>query len=369
MSTPRQVADESLVEQRDAFIERLLQSASGAFTIFSIYIGDQLGFYRALADGGPLTSAKLAARTGTHERYAREWAEQQTVAGILEVEDERADAGRRRFLLPPGHAEPILDRDSLNYVAPLARLIAGCVRPLPALLEAYRTGGGVPYADYGPDLREGQAAINRPAFLHQLAQEWLPSMPDIHVRLQADPPARVADIGCGYGWSGIGMAKGYPKVNVDGFDLDEPSVERAQENARQAGVEDRARFYVRDAGDPALAGRYDLVTAFECVHDMANPVGALRTMRQLAGERGTVLVVDERVGDTFTARGNDVEWMMYGWSILHCLPVGLVEPPAAGTGTVMRADTLRRYATEAGFRSVEVLPIESFFLRFYRLHP
>jgi alanine-alpha-ketoisovalerate/valine-pyruvate aminotransferase len=128
-------------------------------------------------------------------------------------------------------------------------------------------------------------------------------------------------------------------------------------------------FQVRDVGDPALAGKYDLVTAFECVHDLSNPVGALRMMRQLAGENGTVLIVDERVGDTFTATGYDVEWMMYGWSILHCLPVGMVGTPAVGTGTVMRTDTLRKYATEAGFSNVEVLPIENFFFRFYRLTP
>jgi 2-polyprenyl-3-methyl-5-hydroxy-6-metoxy-1,4-benzoquinol methylase len=369
MSTPHPASKESVVEQRDALVERLLQSASGAFTIFGVYLGDRLGFYRALAEGGALTSAELAARTGTHERYAREWAEQQTVAGILAVEDERAAASQRRFRLPPGHAEPILDRDSLSYVAPLARLIAGCVRPLPALLEAYRSGGGVPYAAYGPDLREGQAAFNRPAFLLQLAQEWLPRVPDVHARLQADPPARVADVGCGFGWSSIGMATGYPKVRVDGLDLDAPSIEAARENARQAGVADRVRFCVRDAGEPVLAVRYDLVTAFECVHDLADPVGALRTMRHLAGERGAVLVVDERVGDAFTAGGDDVEGMMYGFSILHCLPVGMAEPPAAGTGAVMRPDTLRRYATEAGFRGVEVLPIDNFFFRFYRLHP
>jgi 2-polyprenyl-3-methyl-5-hydroxy-6-metoxy-1,4-benzoquinol methylase len=369
MSASPQMATDSITQQRDAFIERLLQSASGAFHIFSIYIGDRLGFYRALAEGGPLTSAELAARTGTHERYAREWLEQQTVAGILEVENESREAHQRRFRLPPGHVEPLLDRDSLNYVAPLTQLIAGCVRPLTAVLEAYRSGGGVPFSEYGPDLRDGQAAINRPAFLHQLAQEWLPAMPDVHARLQADPPARVADIGCGYGWSSIGIAQGYPNVHVDGFDLDEPSIKRARENARQHGVADRVRFQVHDAGDPALAGQYDLVTAFECVHDLSNPVDALRTMRRLASERGTVLIVDERVGDTFTAKGNDVEWMMYGWSILHCLPVGMVEPPAAGTGTVMRADTLRRYAMEAGFRSVDILPIDNFFFRFYRLHP
>ena len=369
MSESNKISAEEIEGQRDAFIERFLGYIAGTFSLFSIYIGERLGFYRALADGGALTSAELAAHTNTHERYAREWLEQQTVTGVLEVEDEDLDANQRRFRLPAGHAEPLLERDSLNYVVPLTRLMAGAVRPLDALLEAYRTGGGVPFSEYGSDLREGQAAVNRPAFLYQLSQEWLPAMTDVHARLQSDPPARVADIGCGYGWSSIGIAQGYPNVHVDGFDLDEPSIALAQENARQHNIADRVHFQVRDAGDPALAGQYDLVTAFECVHDMSNPVAALRMMRQLAGERGTVLIVDERVGDTFTAKSDDVERMMYGWSILHCLPVGMVDPPAVGTGTVMRADTLRSYAIDAGFSNVEVQPIENFFFRFYRLTP
>jgi 2-polyprenyl-3-methyl-5-hydroxy-6-metoxy-1,4-benzoquinol methylase len=158
-------------------------------------------------------------------------------------------------------------------------------------------------------------------------------------------------------------------VRVDGFDLDEPSIERARANAKRNRLEDRAYFQVQDASDPALSGHYDLVTCFEALHDMNNPVGALQTMRRLVKENGTVLIVDERVSDTFTAKGNDVEWMMYGWSILHCLPVGMTDENAAGTGTVMRTDTLRQYAKDAGFSNVEVLPIEHFFFRFYRLTP
>lgn len=369
MSDSDKMSAEEIARQRDAFIERFLGYVASTFSLFSMYIGERLGYYRALAESGPLTSAELATRTGTHERYVREWLEQQTVVGILEVEDENLDADKRRFRLPPGHAEPLLERDSLNYIAPLTRLMAGAVRPIDSLLEAYRTGGGVPFSEYGIDLREGQAAINRPAFLYQLSQEWLPAMPDVHQRLQSDLPARVADFGCGYGWSSIGIARGYPKAHVDGFDLDEPSIALAQENARQHNLADRVHFQVRDAGDPALAGQYDLVTAFECVHDMSNPVTALRMMRQLAGERGTVFIVDEHVGDKFTAKSDDVERMMYGWSILHCLPVGMVDPPAVGTGTVMRTDTLKNYAREAGFKNVEVLPIENFFFRFYRLTP
>jgi cyclopropane fatty-acyl-phospholipid synthase-like methyltransferase len=254
-------------------------------------------------------------------------------------------------------------------MAPLAQLLVGVTRPMDRLLDAYRTGGGVPLGEYGPDFREGQGEINRPAFLNQLAQEWIPAMPEVHARLQADPPARVADIGCGVGWSSIGIAQAYPGVRVDGFDLDEPTVKAALANVRGAGLEDRVQILVQDAGDPELAGRYDLVVALECVHDMSDPVGALRTMRRLAGENGAVLVVDERVGDTFTSTGNDVEWMMYGWSILHCLPVGMVDQPSAATGTVMRADTFHGYAKEAGFHAIEVLPVDNFFFRFYRLYP
>lgn len=283
------------------------------------------------------------------------------------MEDETEAAEARCFNIPAGYIEPLIQCDSLNYLAPLAQLFAGAVRPTPELLEAYRTGGGVPFSAYGTDLREGQAAVNYPAFANQLSSEWLPVMADVRARLQSDPPARVADIGCGFGWSSLGMARGYANIRVDGFDLDAPSIARAQENARRNNLADRVKFQVRDAGDLALSGQYDLVTAFECVHDMADPVGVLGTMRQLAGERNAVLIVDERVGHSFTTKGNDVEWMMYSWSVLHCLPMGMADPPALGTGTVMRPSTLERYALEAGFRSLEILPIENNFFRFYRL--
>jgi 2-polyprenyl-3-methyl-5-hydroxy-6-metoxy-1,4-benzoquinol methylase len=359
---------ETQVAERDAFVERLLQSTAGTFDIFSLYLGHRLGLYQALAHGSPLTSVELASRTHSHERYIREWLEHQTVVGILAVENPQAGATERRFRLPAPQAEVLVDQDSPNYLTPLALLIAGAVRPLDAILNVYRNGGGVPYSQYGTDFREGQAAINRPMFLQELGQVWLPAVPDVHNRLQADPPARIADIGCGAGWSSIGMAQAYPKVQVDGFDLDAPSIEMARANADQTWLNGRVNFQVRDAGDPALDGQYDLVTAFECVHDMSDPVGALRTMRRLVNGSGAVIVADERVGDAFTPEGNDVEWMMYGWSILHCLPVGMAEAPSVETGTVMRTDTLRGYAQEAGFRDVEILPIDNFFFRIYRLN-
>jgi 2-polyprenyl-3-methyl-5-hydroxy-6-metoxy-1,4-benzoquinol methylase len=367
MATAVSLSDEQ-VTRRDAFVERLLQSTAGVFDIFTVYLGHRLGYYQALAGSGPLTSTELAARTGTNERYTREWLEQQTVTGILDVDDVRANATDRRFSLSPGHAEVLVERDSLNYLSPLAQLAVGAVHPLAAVVEAYRNGGGVSFGDYGPDLREGQAGMNRAMFLQELGQVWLPSISDIHARLQADPPARIADIGCGAGWSSIGMAQAYPRVQVDGFDLDEPSIDLAWANAREANMNGRLNFQALDAGDPSLAGQYDLVTAFECVHDMSDPVGVMRSMRRLISDNGAVIIMDERVGDTFTPGGNEVEWMMYGWSVLHCLPVGMVDQPSAETGTVMRAGTVRRYAKEAGFRDVEVLPIDNFFFQFYRLH-
>jgi SAM-dependent methyltransferase len=315
-----------------------------------------------------LTAPALAAHTGTHARYIREWLEQQAVAGILEVENIEAGAPRRRFRLPPGHAAVLVERDGLDYLAPLVQLVVGATRPLDAVVDAYRSGGGVPYSAYGTDVCEGQAGVNRAAFLHLLGNVWLPAIPDVHARLLTDPPARVADIGCGAGWSSIGIARSYPKVQVDGFDLDVPSIALAQAQAQDEALSDRVHFYVCDAGDPALAGAYDLVTAFECLHDVAQPVAVLQAMRRLAGEHGAVLVVDERVSETFMGPGNDVEWMMYGWSVLHCLPVGMAEQPSAATGAVMRLATVQRYATAAGFRRVEVLPIENALFRFYRLH-
>ncbi len=230
-------------------------------------------------------------------------------------------------------------------------------------------GDGVPYADYGADLHQGQAAFTRPMFEHLLGNEWLPAIPDVHARLQGEPPARVADVACGEGYSTIAIARAYPKARVDGIDVDEASIEQARKHLVGSGVEDRVTFHLRDAADPELAGRYHLVYIHEALHDMSYPVDVLRACRDLLAERGSVVIGDERVADRFQAPGDELERFYYGFSILHCLPVGMVGEGAAGTGTVMRADTVRRYAEEAGFRTFEILPIENDFYRFYRLVP
>lgn len=356
-------------EERGALVERMFQGGIAVLEMLSIYVGDRLGLYRVLASQGPLTVSRLARAASIDERYAREWLEQQAVAGLIEVEDPGADSAQRAYRISRGRAEVFLDSDSVNYLVPITWAIPGLAATLPALLAAYRRGGGVSYSDYGAEFRDSIASLNRPMFLNQLGAEWFPAMPDVDRRLRAEPPAKVADVGCGSGWSSIAIARAYPNVRVDGFDLDEPSIRTARENGAKAGIGDRLTFEARDAVAGGKAGTYDLVTAFETIHDMADPVGALRAMRALVAPGGTVLVADERVAETFGAPGDELERFSYGWSVLHCLPVGRVDPPARGTGTVMRPDTLRGYAKEAGFSGVEILPIEHDFWRFYRLMP
>ena len=361
------MATDTDVAARDALAERLFGAALGAYELMTVHLGDRLGLYEALREQGEATPAELAAATDTHERYAREWLEQQAVAGILEVDDAGAAPDERRYRLPPGHAEVLIDRESLVHVTPMARFGVSFASVLPTVEEAFRTGGGVPWEEYGELGRDAQGNANRPLFANLLGSEWLPAIPDVHERLLADPPARVADVACGAGWSSIAIARAYPKVTVDGYDLDEASVELARANLVGTGVEEHVTFHLRDAGDPELAGSYQLVTVFEALHDMSQPVEVLRALRGLVADDGAVLVMDERVADVFTAPGDEVERLMYTYSVLCCLPVGLADTPSAGTGTVMRTDTLRRYAADAGFAEVEVLPIEHEVFRFYRL--
>ena len=376
---PGQVSAEDTEAAVDAFAERVLGAVLGAQETIALYLGDRLGWYAALArhEGG-LTSAELAEATGTDERYAREWLEHQAVAGYLTVDltaDLTAGDGAaaspttRRYRLPAAHAEVLANPDSPAYMTPIGRFVAATGRQLDALAEAYRTGGGVSWQQFGADVREAQAAANRPLFLHSLGQELLPSVPDIHDRLSRG--ARVADIGCGAGWSSIGIALAYPNVTVDGFDVDTESVRMAERNAAEYQVADRVSFADTDGAalGSAAAGSYDLVFAFECIHDMSDPVAVLAAARRLLADGGYMIVMDERAEETFTAPGSEVERLLYGYSITCCLPDGLSHRPSVGTGTVMRPDTLAGYAAAAGFSRTEVLDIEHDFFRFYRLIP
>jgi len=352
----------------DALVERLFGAVLDTLEVASVHVGGRLGFYRSLADDGDATSSELAKRTGTDERYVREWLEQQAVAGFLSVDDPEREPGERRYGLPEAHRPVLVDEEDLNYLTPLASLAIGVLRPIDAVLEAYRSGGGVPYEAYGADTREGIGALNRPQFVN-LISEWLAAIPEVDSRLRAEPPAHVADLACGTAWSSIAIARAYPHVTVDAIDLDAESIKVARRNVAGAGLDDRVKPAVRDASDPQLQGRYDLVTILEALHDMNHPVQALRTARNMLAEGGSVLVADERVAERFSAPGDEIERFNYGWSVLHCLPVANLDDDSAATGTVIRPDTVRTYATDAGFTRVDVLAIEHDFWRFYRLLP
>jgi SAM-dependent methyltransferase len=242
-------------------------------------------------------------------------------------------------------------------VAPLVQL--------PALLQAYRSGGGVSWAQLGADARESQADMNRPWYESVLAGA-LRGVPTLHKVLNR-PGARIAEIGCGGGWASLALARAYPSADVTAYDIDRATVELAVENVRAANLNQRVRVVQADAA--ALPqGEFNVVFAFECLHDMPYPVEVLTAARRSLRPGGAVVVMDEAVADEFRPGGDLVERLMYGFSLLICLPDGLAHPGSAGTGTVMRAPTLRSYAEQAGLAEVTVLPIEEFgFWRFYEL--
>jgi 2-polyprenyl-3-methyl-5-hydroxy-6-metoxy-1,4-benzoquinol methylase len=353
--------------QRDEFVERLFAAGLGMAEVLTVYLGDTLGLYRVLHGKGPMTSTELASEIGIFERYAREWLEQQAAAGILAVEDVSMSADRRRYLLPPGHVEPLLDLDSPYSIAPFCKSFVAVSGAMPELVAAFRSGGEVPWSSYGRDMVEAQGDFNRPWLVGSLGTEYLPSIPDIHDRLMREPGARVADVACGVGWAAISLARAYPNITVDGFDLDEPSIEIASRNARESGVADRVRFETRDAADPALVAQYDLALVVEAIHDLSQPVAVLRAIREMLAPGGTLIVADERTEDTFTAPASETERLFYAYSVLCCLPSAMDDHTSAATGTVMRTATFETYAKGAGFDEVSILPIEHDFLRFYRL--
>jgi SAM-dependent methyltransferase len=338
----------------------------GALELLAVYQGERLGLYQALQAGGPATSAELAARTGTTERYIREWLEHHAAGGLLEVDNPAAEPLARRYWLPPGHVPVLADTGDARYQAYNGTEIVRAARWMPEVVNAVRNGGAPPPLPWAP---EGRPEFNRAVFLNLLARQWLPAIVDVDRRLRSEPPARVADLACGTGWSSIAMAQAYPLIGVDGFDLDEDAIAAAQSNAEETGLTDRVTFIVADASGSAAPGQYDLVTIIEGLHDMSRPANALRVARGMLTEQGCVLVADELVEDEFTAPASLEEQYHYAWSVVSCLPAVMGDPDTAATGAVMRPATLRGYALEAGFGGLEILPVEAGMLRFYRLTP
>ncbi|TYQ09121.1 UNVERIFIED_ORG: methyltransferase family protein [Gordonia westfalica J30] len=347
----------------DEFAERFLTSTLATAETMSVYLGERLGWYRSLADHGPLTADDLAARTATDARYAREWLEMQAAYGILEAD---MSGTTTTFDISPGVAEVLTDTASLNYLGALPRMFAASFGRLPELLDAYRTGGGVSWEQFGTDARESQAALNRPWFESRLAPA-LAGVPHLH-ELLSRPGAQVLDIGCGAGYSTIALARAYPDARLIGLDIDADSVQMAQRNAEAAGHADRVHFEIAGGEEAARRGPFDAAFAFECLHDMPRPVEVLTAARQALAPGAPMIVMDEAVSDEFSGPADELDKLMYGFSLFVCLPDSMSSPPSTATGTVMRPSTLRSYAEQAGFRSVEVLPIEDFaFFRFYEL--
>jgi SAM-dependent methyltransferase len=345
--------------------QRLFDATIGALELFSVHLGTKLGLYDAVDRHGPLTAHELADRAGIHPRYAQEWLEQQGVAGFLTARPAN-DAESRRFELPVEHRGAFVDPVDGDHLVPFATMIAGIGGVLDDVVAAYRTGAGVPYANYGVDFRHGQGGINRPAFTADLVKSWLPAVSGVAGRLAQG--GRVADVGTGHGWAAIAVKSAWPQADVIGLDTDPGSIIDARRHAEQAGVE--VTFEVVDdssGGDLAVHGPFDVVLILEALHDMAQPAEVLAATRAALAPGGIVVIADEAVADSFQAPGDDVERMMYGWSVVHCLPAALAEQPSAALGTVLRAGTVADLATTAGFTSYDVVDVDAGFFRIYRL--
>ncbi|WP_203778936.1 class I SAM-dependent methyltransferase [Paractinoplanes rishiriensis] len=336
--------------------ERLLGALIGAAELFTVELGRELGLYAALRDH-PLDAAALAKTAGIDERYAREWLEQQAAAGFLVVTGDG-------FALADGVTEVLLDEGGPDFLGTAGEFAVGLGLLTPRVIEAFRTGEGVGYADYGRHIRHGIASFNRPMFANMLATEWLPALPEVDARLRSS--AQVLDLGCGVGHSSVAIALAYPTATVRGVDLDEASIEEARRTAAAAGVADRVTFTLGDAAE--VEGRYDLVTIFEALHDMGDPVGVLAAARAALAPGGSVFIADERVADEFTAPAGEIERLQYAFSVLHCLPATRAENPVIANGTILRAPTLLEWSRAAGFNTPEVLPLPNDFWRFYHLH-
>ena len=255
--------------------DRIVESAIGTLELFGVFLGVRLGLYEVLAEVEALTPPQLADAASIDPRYAREWLEQQAVAGYLTVDDVDLAADARGYSLPAAHRGVLVDESDGAHVAPLARMVVGVAGALDDVVAAYRTGDGVAYERYGADFRHGQGGINRPAFEHDLIDSWLPAIDGVEAALSAG--GSIADVGCGQGFSTVAIAGRWPAANVVGVDIDAASVADARAIAEAAGSS--ARFAAIDGAGLVDLGPFDVVTILESLHDMAHPVEALEAAR------------------------------------------------------------------------------------------
>jgi SAM-dependent methyltransferase len=325
----------------DEFTGKILNDMGAAATGAMVLIGDKLGLYKALAEGGPLAPAELAERTGTAERYIREWLAAQAAAGYVQY---RPETGT--YAMTTEQAMVLADDASPAFMAGGFEVLASMFKDEPKISAAFRSGRGVGWHEHSPCLFRGTERFFRTGYAAHLVQEWLPALAGVREKLERG--AKVADVGCGHGASSILMAQGFPNSSVTGFDYHSPSVERARAGAREAGIEQRCRFEVADA--KSYPGNdYDLVAFFDCLHDMGDPVGAAKHVRQSLGADGTWLIVEPYASDTVEGNLNPVGRIYYAASTMICVPASLSQDGGLALGAQAGEARLRQVVMAGGF--------------------
>ena len=328
------------------FVGRAVDDVGAVLGGAMVVLGDRLGLYRAMAGAGPLTPAELAARTGTAERYVREWLSAQAARGYVSY-DGRRD-GDEQFSLPDEHAVPLTDETSPACVIGAFEIALGSVYATDTIAERFRTGDGYAWGAHDQHFLGGCERFFRPGYLKQLASRWIPALDGVEQALTAG--ARVADVGCGHGASTLLLATAYPASTVTGFDADPGSIEAARKRAADAGLADRVAFEVASA--TAFAGQYDLVCFFDCLHDMGDPTGACAHVREHLAPGGTLMLIEPFAADDLAGNLTPVGAAYYGFSTLLCTPSSLSQDVGAALGAQAGEARLRTVVTDAGFTSL-----------------
>jgi SAM-dependent methyltransferase len=343
------------------FAGKVMGDLAGVSASVLVVIGDRLGLLRALDEGGPATSAELAARAGVAERYAREWLYGLHAAGYLELDRER-----RSFSLPAEHAEVLAREAAPFFLTGSAQVWQGELTVLDRLTEAFRTGGGVPQAAYPDDMTEGIRRNSAPWFEHQLLQQWIPALDGLRAKLEAG--VRYADVGCGAGHAVIKLARQFPRSTFVGYDAFEGAIDQARRAAEQAELPDRVRFELLDATD-GLPERYDLISTFDVIHDAIDPPDLLRAIKRGLEPDGTYLMLEWRCADDPAENIGPFYTLLYGTSLMYCMTTSLAHG-GAGLGICgCPPAKVRRLCAEAGFTSVRELPIHSPLHILYEIKP
>lgn len=322
------------------FVFRCVDEVAATLNTGMVVMGDRLGYYRAMA-AGPTTPSRLAADTGTSERYAREWLNQQAAGGIVGYDSER-----EQYTLPPEQVVAFTDETSPAYLPGFFQLALGSVTATPRIVEAARTGVGLAWTEQDHDVHEGCERFFEPGYRAHLVADWLPALDGVVQKLQQG--IDVADIGCGYGASTIIMAKTFPNSRFVGADYHQESIAAARARAQADGVADRIAFEVAPA-DRCPGTGYQLVTTFDALHDMGDPVGAARHIRKMIAEDGTWLVVEPRAGDRVEDNFTPVGRTYYGFSTLLCTPGALSQDGGLALGAQAGPQRIRDVVTSAGF--------------------